>query len=64
MARPDLRRRAHSGAELDAMAKVTPADVDHADHAFRRDAPPWFRAFLDLPEYAGDGVPSDVERDP
>ena len=60
----DLTRRGHSAHVLDAMARVTTSDVEHARESFRRDAPRWAKGLLELPAYEGDGVPSDATRDP
>ena len=62
--RRDLTRRSHDVGTLDALAKITAADIDHAAANWRTDARPPWRDNMDLPTYQGDDLPSDAERDP
>lgn len=61
---PDLRRRTHTPTEIEQMAKITPADVDSADAAWRAGTTGVRRTWLELPAYSGEGLPSDVQREP
>lgn len=61
---PDLRRRSHTPSEVEQMAKITPADVDSADAAWHTEGPSRTSAWMALPAYTGEGVPSDVDREP
>lgn len=47
-----------------AGARMTAADIAHAAETWLSDARGVWRDNLDAPLYEGDGVPSDVERDP
>lgn len=60
--RRNMERAEHSARALDAAAKITPDDVDHAAATWRRVAAPERKTMLQAPEYTGDGVPSDAER--
>jgi hypothetical protein len=63
--RRDLSRRSHDVGQIDALAKITAADLDHAAANWRGDArPPWRDNLDGLPVYEGDDMPSDAERDP